>query len=368
MVVRAGYGVYYDTSVYLAIASRMAQQSPLSRSLSLANSAGHPLTLANGFYAPPNVVLNTFAVDPGFRIGYAQSWQLSVQRDLPGSLVMIASYLGTKGTRAQQQFLPNTYPAGAVNPCPACPSGYAYLVSDGNSTRHSGRFELRRRLHSGIAGLLSYTFAKAIDDAALGGPGQSPVIAQDWLNLSGERGLSNFDQRHLLNIQMQYTTGMGLRGGTLVGGWKGGLFKDWTVSTQITKGSGRPLTPVYPSAVRGTGMTGSIRPDYTGASIYAAPAGLFLNPAAVAPPAQGRWGNAGRNSIIGPGQFTLNASMSRVFRFGDRLSGEFRLESLNALNHVTFTSWNTTTASAQFGLPVSANAMRTVQSTFRLRF
>src|SRR5262249_43920710 len=208
MVVRAGYGVYYDTSVFMAIASRMAQQAPLSRSLSIANSAATPLTLANGFSAPPNVVLNTFAVDPGFRVGYSQSWQLSVQRDLPRSLVVTANYLGTKGTRAQQQFLPQTYPAGAANPCSGCPSGYAYLTSNGNSTRHAGRIELRRRLHSGIAGQLSYTFAKAIDDAALGGPGQPPVIAQDWLDLGGERGLSSFDQRHLVNLQMQYTTGM----------------------------------------------------------------------------------------------------------------------------------------------------------------
>jgi hypothetical protein len=367
-VVRAGYGVYYDTSVYLAIASRMAQQSPLSRSLSLQNSAPNPLTLANGFYAPPNLVLNTFAVDPNFRIGYAQTWQLSVQRDLPASLVMTATYLGTKGTRAQQQFLPNTYPAGAVNPCPACPSGFAYLTSNGNSTRQSGTFQLRRRLHSGIAGQLSYTFAKAIDNAALSGRGQPAVTAQDWLNLSGERGLSSFDQRHLLNAQMQYTTGMGLRGGTLVGGWKGRLFKDWTISTQITKGSGLPLTPVYPSAVRGTGFTGSIRPDYTGAPIHAAPSGLFLNPAAVAPPASGRWGNAGRNSIIGPGQFTLNASMGRTFRFSDRVSGDFRLDAVNALNHVTFLSWNATATSPQFGVPVSPNPMRTVQTSLRVRF
>ena len=227
---------------------------------------------------------------------------------------------------------------------------------------------MRRRLHSGIAGQLSYTFAKAIDDAALGGREQPAVIAQDWLNLNGERGLSNFDQRHLLNAQMQYTTGMGLRGGTLVGGWKGGLFKDWTISTQITKGAGRPLTPIYLTAVRGTGVTGSVRPDYTGVSIYAAPTGLFLNPTAVAPPGAGRWGNAGRNSIVGPGQFTLNISMSRTFRFSDRMSGDFRLDAVNALNHVTFTSWNTTATSPQFGLPVSANAMRTVQTTFRVRF
>ena len=67
MVVRAGYGVYHDTSVYLPIANQMAQQSPLSKSLSVQNSAGNPLTLANGFNAPPNVVTNTFAIDPNFR-------------------------------------------------------------------------------------------------------------------------------------------------------------------------------------------------------------------------------------------------------------------------------------------------------------
>ena len=253
VVIRAGYGVYYDTSIYLPIATRMAQQSPLSKSLSVENSAANPLTLANGFNAAPGTAANTFAVDPSFRAGYAQNWQLSVQRDLPGSLVVIATYLGIKGTRAQQQFLPNTYPAGAANPCPACPAGYVYLASNGNSTRQSGQLQLRRRLRSGFAAQLSYTFAKAIDNAALRRPRPGrAVIAQDWLNLSGERGLSNFDQRHLLTVQAQYTTGMGLGGGTLLGGWQGGLFKDWTLATQINAGSGLPLTPVYlpPCAAR----------------------------------------------------------------------------------------------------------------------
>ncbi len=87
MVVRAGYGVYYNTSVYQSIAMQMAQQSPLSKSLSVQNSAANPLTLANGFNASPDITTNTFAIDPNFRVGYAQNWQVSVQRDLPGSLV-----------------------------------------------------------------------------------------------------------------------------------------------------------------------------------------------------------------------------------------------------------------------------------------
>ena len=280
LVIRAGYGVYYDTSVYLPIATQMAQQSPLSKSLSVPNSALNPLTLANGFRAAPGVTPNTFAVDPDFLAGYAQNWNLSVQRDLPFAMVIVANYLGTKGTRSQQQFLPNTVPAGALNPCPACPLGYAYLTSNGNSSRHAGQVQLRRRLHNGLTSSIQYTYAKSIDDAALGGKNQGgAVIAQNWLDLAAERGLSNFDQRHVVNFLVQYSTGMGLGGGTLLGGWCGGLFKDWTIATQVNAATGLPLTPIYLAAVAGTGVTGSIRPDYTGAAIDNPPAGLYLNPA-----------------------------------------------------------------------------------------
>jgi trimeric autotransporter adhesin len=397
MVVRGGYGVYYNTSVYLPVATQMAQQAPLSKSLSVANSASDPLTLANGFNESAAITPNTFAVDPNFRIGYSQITSLSVQRDLPGSLVMTVSYLGTKGTRGMQEFLPNTYPTGAVNPCPACPSGFVYLASNGNSTREAGQLQLRRRLHNGFTTSLQYTFAKAIDDTtALGGgsqvalvtapPGQgaassvpnsagpagggtsNPSIAQNWLDLSAERSLSSFDQRHLVNVQIQYTTGMGTGGGTLVGGWKGALFKEWTFLSQINAGTGLPLTPVYLEPVNGTGVTGTIRPDYTGGALYAAPSGLFLNRAAYAAPAAGQWGNAGRDSITGPAQFSWNASMGRTFRWGDRMNIDLRVDSTNALNHVTFQSWLTTWNSAQFGLPSAANAMRSLQTTLRVRF
>ena len=401
MVVRAGYGIYYNTSVYYNIATQMAQQFPLSTSLTVSNSAASPLTLANGFISSSAITPNTFAVDPNFRVGYAQNWQLSVQRDLPGALVMTATYLGIKGTRGQQEFLPNTYPAGAANPCLGCPSGFVYLASNGNSTREAGQLQLRRRLHNGFTATLQYTYSKSIDDvSALGGnaavmpvqasgaggaggpqalPGAAaapnlansrpPTIAQNWLDLDAERGLSNFDQRHLLNLQAQYTTGMGVRGGTLMNGWRGAAFKEWTITAVVGKGTGFPLTPVYIVPVQGTGITGSVRPNYTGASLYDAPAGAFLNPSAYAAPASSQWGNAGRNSITGPGQLTLSGSISRTFRLNDRLNLDARADVANLLNHVTFPSWNTIINNpTQFGLPVAANAMRSIQTTIRLRF
>jgi hypothetical protein len=369
LIVRAGYGVYYNTSVYQSIAIQMAQQSPLSKSLSVQNSPLDPLTLASGFNASPTTTPNTFAVDPNFRIGYAQNWNVIVQRDLPYALVMTATYVGIKGTREQQEFLPNTFPLGAVNPCPQCPAGYAYLTSNGNSTRESGQIQLRRRQHNGFTASLTYAFSKSIDDAALGGRAQgSTVIAQNWLDLSGERGLSAFDQRHLLTVMTQYTTGMGAAGGTLLSGWKGRVYKEWTFTTNISAGSGLPQSPIYVAPVQNTGVSGTIRPEYTGASLYSAPNGFFLNPAAYIAPLPGQWGNAARDSIIGPSQFSLGASLNRTFRLNDRFNADFRIDATNALNHVNYTNWNTNINSSQFGLPTAANAMRRVQANIRVRF
>ncbi|MDQ1410403.1 MAG: hypothetical protein QOJ41_2138, partial [Acidobacteriaceae bacterium] len=307
---------------------------------------------------------------------------------------LTATYLGIKGTRGPQEFLPNTYPVGAVNLCPLCPVGFAYLSSNGNSTREAGQIQLRRRLHNGLTGTLQYTYSKSIDeDSILGGQGASaitqntpqspygttaaqtsgttqstPMIVQNWLNLGAEHSLSTFDQRHLLSAQLQYTTGMGIGGATLLRGWKGALYKEWTFLSQITAGSGLPQTPTYLAAVPGTGVTGSIRPDYTGAPIYATSSGLSLNPAAYTAPLSGQWGNAGRNSIIGPAQFTFNASMARAFRLNGRFNLDLRIDSTNLLNHATFTGWNTTVSSTQFGLPMAANPMRSIQTSLRLRF
>jgi hypothetical protein len=111
-----------------------------------------------------------------------------------------------------------------------------------------------------------------------------------------------------------------------------------------------------------------MRPDYTGADVYAAPPGFNLNPAAYAEPAADRWGNAGRNTITGPAQFALGASLARTFRSSGRISYDFRLEASNVLNTVTYPSWNTVTGNAQFGLPMSANPMRSIQAIFRARF
>lgn len=244
--------------------------------------------------------------------------------------------------------------------------------------------ELRRRLRSGFTAGATYTYSKAIDDDyALGG--QGPVtagsiggggggagqVAQNWNDLAAQRGLSTFDQRHVLSASLQYTTGMGIGGKTLLGGWRGVAYKEWTVLININAASGMPLTPIDPVAVPGTGAacTNCVRANYLGGPVHLHQPGHFLNPAAFAAPAPGDWGNAGRDSITGPSQFSLNGSMDRTFSLHNHYTLEARIDATNVLNHVTYSSWNNAIGPL-FG-EVSqngVNGMRSMSATMRLRF
>lgn len=391
IVVRAGYGLYHDTSVYLTPILDLAQQAPLSKSVRVQNSNTCPLTLANGFAPCNSTTADTLAIDPNFRVGYAQTWRLSVQRDLPWAMQMTATYLGVKGTHGVQQILPNSYPLGGENPCASCPSGFVYESSGGNSSRHAGQLQLRRRLRGGLMASLLYTYSKSMDDdSVLGGQGhlsnsnaasqssdesaptaetpQEPVLAQDWRHPKAERSLSAFDQRHLLNVQMQYTTGQGLEGHTLMNGWPARLFKEWTLLSRINIGNGLPQSPVYPATVPGTGWVGPLRPSLTGQPIHSNQPGQHLNPAAYVAPDPGKWGDAPRFSITGPGTFSMDTALQRTFRTRGRFYLDARLDATNLLNHAVFSAWDTTVGSTHFGQPVSVNSMRSMQATFRLRF
>ncbi len=297
LVVRAGYGVYRNTNVYQSIATQLAQQPPLSTAFEIGHTPQHPLTLADGLLVGQMLgvanTLNTFAVDPELRVGYAQNWQASLQRDLPMSLTVNATYLGSKGSNLMQAFVPNTYPIGAVNPCPTCPTGFRYLISDGRSIRNAAQVQLRRRLRNGFTSSVQYTIASAKDNAGSfsGATIDGQALAQNWLDLEAEYARSSFDQRHQVVATFEYTTGAGVLGGTLLDGMKGRLFKDWTFVSQVTTGSGLPLTPTYFAPVGATGIIGGSRPSLTGTSPEPTADGTYANPEAFARAGRGRMGH-----------------------------------------------------------------------------
>ena len=368
-VLRAGYGLYYNSSVYSSVASQMAQQPPLATVWNLNIQNSPLLTLADAFTNPLNVktntlTANTFAADPDYRIGYVQQWNLAVQQNLPYSFQTTVSYQGSKGTNLNRQFQPWVTPPNA--PAAGYPTGYSYQTFGGNSIYHAGSIQLMRRFRAGLSAGASYTFSKSIDDGGAGGGGNQ---AQNWLDFRSERGLSSFDQRHSVNVNFSYSTGQGRRGGGMVTGWKGHLLKDWTLTSQIQVRNSNPMTAtVGGNQVSRGAVSQTLRANATGLPLHPAPAGLLFNPDAFAVPPAGFWGNAGRNTIPGPMVVSLNASAGRVFRLGERRSMDLQMRANNALNTVVINNWNTQLNTNTFGLPTGVAPMRTVTSSLRFRF
>src|SRR5207248_6585168 len=99
LTIRGGYSIFFNGSAYGSFAARMASQPPFVRSASLSTSSANRLTLQNGFAAAPSqTITNNYAIDPKYRLGYAQTWTFAVQENLPHNSIVEFEYIGTKGT------------------------------------------------------------------------------------------------------------------------------------------------------------------------------------------------------------------------------------------------------------------------------
>lgn len=374
-IVRAGYGVYYNGQAYVQFASRLSQQPPFTTaSINNSSSFGNLLDLQTAFNASgtEGLVTNTYAVNKNYRTPYAQTWNLSIQQELPKGFFVEAGYLGTKGTRLDVLTTPNEGPlvSEAQRLLLGNALGYTYDSSIGNSIFHAVHVRATQRFRRGFSMSAYYQFAKSIDDSSTFG-GAGNTVAQNWLDIAAERGLSSFDRRHSFDVNWVWTSPVGEAGSRFApGGWGTRLLRDWQVSGSLTAQTGTPLTArVLGNAAQlaQTSGIGSGRAQATGLSISSG--GEFFNTAAFTTPPQGEFGNAGRNTIPGPGNVALNLTFGRSFQLGEsRRRLEFRLEGNNVLNHVNYSNVYTVVNATNYGLPETAAGMRTLGAVVRFRF
>lgn len=374
-VFRAGYGIYYNGQAYIPFANSFANQPPFAVASSINTSANNVLTLRDGLQQTiPDQVTNTFAVDRNYRTPYAGTWNASIQHDLGGGFFAEVGYLGTKGTRLDVRSLPNEPPPGSEHSFMQGNQfgnavGFTYDQSVGNSIFHALQLRLVRRFNRGISLSAFYQFAKSIDDSSTFG-GAGNTVAQNWLDLAAERGLSSFDVRHELSANFIWTSPVAGPGSRFAADGKlGRLLKDWQLSGLLTAQTGNPLTArVLGNSQRlaQTGGIGSGRAEATGLPIETG-SGFFNLDAFTAPP-PGVYGDAGRNTIPGPGLVNLNLAFARSFNLAERRRLEFRLEANNVFNHVNYTNLYTVVNAVNYGLPSAAGPMRTLQAVVRFRF
>jgi hypothetical protein len=282
--------------------------------------------------------------------------------------------LGTKGTRLDIMEMPNQAPPGSIltaeqRTAIGNATGFTYDTPIGNSIYHSLQTRLNRRFRRNLSGTLLYTFAKSIDNSStLGGAGNT--VAQNFYDLAAERGLSSFDHRHTFSATYIVQSPVGGTSGLLAN--KKALvtaLKDWTLTGTVTLQSGAPLTARVlgnQSDIAGTGTIGSGRAEATGLPLDSGTG--FFNVLAFTTPAPGQYGNAGRNTITGPGTFSMNLSLQRTVNLTERLRLQFRVDTTNFTNHVNITGVGTVVNSLTYGVPTAAGAMRTLSATLRLNF
>jgi hypothetical protein len=268
------------------------------------------------------------------------------------------------------KIIPNEAPPGSKASLTQSTSAlYTFEESNGDSIFNALQLRLNRRFNRGLSFQAFYQFAKSIDDSSsFGGAGNT--TAQNWLDLSAERGLSSFDIRHQFTLGFVWTSPVAGPGSHIASDGKvGRLLKDWQISGNFTAQTGNPLTARVlgnTQQLAQTGGIGSGRASATGEPIDEGSG--FFNLAAFTVPVAGTYGDAGRNTIPGPRTISLNAALARSFTFAERRRVEFRIETTNLLNQVNYSNLYTVVNAVNYGLPSAAGAMRTVQAVVRFRF
>ncbi|MEJ7608110.1 MAG: hypothetical protein WKF37_18045, partial [Bryobacteraceae bacterium] len=335
-------------------------------------SVGLPANFAEG-----GLFLNINGRPIQFPAAYSQQWNFTVDRQF-GPVRVETAYVGNKANKLManrniNQPLPG---AGSVNARRLFPGwgNITFQEPRGNSIYHSLQMKAEKRLSMGNIFLVSYTYAKAIDDSdstqlsTTSGTGN----LQDQRNLRGERARSFQDVRNRLVVSYlwelpfgkgrRFLSGSSRTMNAAVGGWQ--------VNGITFYQSGRAFTINSPFDHSNSGSS-NIRPDATGVSPDLPgdqrSVQRFINAAAFRVPNGFAFGNTGRNVGTGPSQTNFDFSLFKDFAFseGERKL-QFRVEAFNVMNTPQFQIPERTFNTPQFGTITSTiNDNRDIQVALR---
>ncbi len=385
-VLRGGYGIFYSRYPIQYLLQTVAVNPPFAGTFSYSQSitAGVPALTVAAPYSP----LGTASVSPSgiqrdFALPNNQQWNLTVERELGWNTSATLSYIGNKGTHLFRSINANSAYIDPVTH--AVVRGYStvygtsainFRMSNGNSIYNAMNMEVRHRFYRHVSFQGNWAWSKGVDN--VGQNVQSALI--DVQNLGRDRANSDYVRRHGIHMNGVYDLPVGRQQpflahmpralDTVLGGWKAGAI--WHFTT------GRYLTPSFTSS----GGLSNSRPDV----VYGVAANKprdertpqqWFNPAAFAVvPAtdpvtgQPRFGNAGRNTIVGPGTNYMDANLAKNFGLGERRVLTLRVEAFNLLNHANYAnpSLNISTLATVASITSVLRPMREVQFVARFSF
>jgi hypothetical protein len=282
-----------------------------------------------------------------FDRGYYQTWNFFVQREFSPTLTAQVGYVGTHGIHTDMNVNINGSAPGTGN---AGRQLSPYLTSDLNSVEPFGfityeglQTTIRKRIGASLFGA-SYAFSKAMDD--VNGDNNDGTLWRVYpLSFNLDKALSGINRQQTLNIYWVYNLPFG-KGHTLLStGPAAYIAGGWQINGILARYSGLPFTIGTASSINAGGQSNSatqIDPvvKILGGHDQYHP---YFDGSAFINPGTGNLGDTGRNLLIGPGYFQMNASITRTFSFKeDKIKFQLVGEAYNLTNSVVFSNPNTT--------------------------
>jgi Carboxypeptidase regulatory-like domain len=309
-----------------------------------------------------------------------------------GTSVLARNFSGPIQTGSTSTIIPVLYALGALQPNVGMSAQFianGYVTNLGSSSYNGMLVSLRKRFAQGLQFDFNYTLSHSIDNQssiATTFPSASNTggVICDVRNLRACRGNSDFDIRHLINVNGIYELPIG-RGKSLGGNARGvwnALIGGWQVGGIFTYRSGLPFnatTGVFPvsigsesAAVLNSSDTSALQQQINDAADGSIQ--FFSNSAAAIaamrfPQHGGSSGN--RNVLLGPSFWNVDTSVLKNFSlpWSETQRLQFRWESYNAFNHNAFNLPNTNFSTNLFGqITSSASAPREMQFALRFEF
>ena len=393
LVLRGGFGLFYSGEDISGSDVNLPLNPPQLIPITLAQIGSGPPPFKLSEPVPAGIftnynssIISLRAREPDYHAARVKQFNLALQYLLPGKSTVEVAYVGNRGSNLFAEYALNQTKFGVDGSVAANRPFPQWTQIQVGSTRahsyyNSAQFKFEKQMTHGWYSLVSYTFARAIDEAGAYDAGSSPQYLDDF---RGDRGPNSQTARHRLTFTnvFQLPVGRGHKFGSNWNRWTDALLGGWQLSNIVTTHSGLPInvslasSGVNPATNKNYSFFnrngGSLRPDRVGianSDIDPQTDRLhFLNTAAFAVQAVNTPGNSSRNVAFGPHQFKANLSLVKRFTVKDRSSFDLRLEAFNAFNTVNFSNPSASFGSSTFGNITGAGDARVVQAALRYRF
>jgi hypothetical protein len=356
--IRGGFAL--QRALLDTLSYRADQTAPFNTALVLSGVKVEGLQITSNSAPPAGSKVSPSTIQTDIQTPTLLSYTLRVEQSLSRGTSFTAAYVGSHGYHQilsgdLNEPIPTIladgsiyFPTNAPKANPAVSNTTSWF-SDGDSSYNGVQADLRFRVSHGFTGRVAYTYSKTLDDGSAWNTsvsGNTPAYVSFPQNPGLDWGPAATDVRHVaaINGSYQLPFGQGERYLANLHGPASKAVSGWTWSAIVSLQTGFPFSPQLGYNPTGSGdsrnpVRPNVNPAFQG-KLYPHTVSQYFNPNAFLAPAAGTLGNAGRDSLTGPGIEEIDTSLVKETAITERVRVQFRAEFFNVLNHANFATPN----------------------------